>query len=90
MLVVSYTQVGYARIMGTRPQTLYGLADSPVGGGLPIDHGDVAACCKGVIEWSTSEQGLMQGCILANITLYWLTNLALSAVGSTGNSVSGS
>src|SRR5215470_12250012 len=30
-LVFSYKQVAYAKIMGTRPQTLYGIADSPVG-----------------------------------------------------------
>src|SRR5262249_17019043 len=30
-LVFSYKQVAYAKFMGTRPQTLYGIADSPVG-----------------------------------------------------------
>ena len=52
MLVVTYTQVGYARIMGTRPQTLYGLADSPVGlAAFLIDHGDGGGQpAKGVIE----------------------------------------
>src|SRR4029453_10932375 len=40
-LVLSYKQVAYAKLMGTRPQTLYGIADSPVGlAAWLLDHGD--------------------------------------------------
>src|SRR5262249_23468889 len=40
-LVFSYKQVAYAKLMGTRPQTLYGIGDSPVGlAAWLLDHGD--------------------------------------------------
>src|SRR5262249_31099829 len=40
-LVFSYKQVAYAHIMASRPQTLYGIADSPVGlAAWLLDHGD--------------------------------------------------
>src|SRR5262245_63637168 len=40
-LVFSYKQVAYAHLMATRPQTLYGIADSPVGlAAWLLDHGD--------------------------------------------------
>ena len=40
-LVATFKQVDYARIMGTRPQTLYGIADSPVGlAAWLLDHND--------------------------------------------------
>jgi pimeloyl-ACP methyl ester carboxylesterase len=40
-LITTFKQVDYARIMGSRPQTLYGIADSPVGlAAWLLDHGD--------------------------------------------------
>jgi hypothetical protein len=43
-LLTTYKQVAYATLMGTRPQTLYGIADSPVGlAAWLLDHGDGAA-----------------------------------------------
>jgi pimeloyl-ACP methyl ester carboxylesterase len=74
--------VAYAQIMATRPQTLYGLADSPVDwAAFAIDHGDgtgqpglVGKIVRG--EWPGD---LTRDDILDNITLYWLTNTAVSA-----------
>jgi len=74
--------VAYAQIMTTRPQTLYGLADSPIDlAAFMLDHGD-----------GTGQPGLvgqaMQGHpvgdltrddLLDNITLYWLTNTGVSS-----------
>jgi pimeloyl-ACP methyl ester carboxylesterase len=72
---------GYAAIMRTRPQTVgYGLTDSPVGlAGWMIDHdgrsyGQIARVFAG-----GSEGGLTRDAILDNVTLYWLTNSAVSS-----------
>ena len=74
--------VAYAQIMSTRPQTLYGFADSPVDlAAFAIDH--VAGTCQtGLIAriLEGSLQGdLTRDDILDNITLYWLTNTGISA-----------
>jgi pimeloyl-ACP methyl ester carboxylesterase len=71
--------LGYAMEMANRPQTLYGLADSPVGlAAWIIDHdirtyGLIARVFDGQIE------GLTRDDVLDNITLYWLTNTAVSS-----------
>jgi pimeloyl-ACP methyl ester carboxylesterase len=66
---------GYAIMMGTRPQTLYGLADSPVG--LAAWIYDKFA------DWTYTdghpERELTRDEMLDDITLYWLTNTAISA-----------
>jgi pimeloyl-ACP methyl ester carboxylesterase len=74
--------VAYALIMGTRPQTLYGMADSPIDlAAFAIDHGDgtgqpglIAKVLDG-----TYQSDLTRDDILDNITLYWLTNTGVSA-----------
>ena len=74
--------VAYAQIMGTRPQTLYGLADSPVDlAAFAIDHGDgtgqpglIAKIVDGELPGDLNRDD-----ILDNITLYWLTNTGVSA-----------
>jgi pimeloyl-ACP methyl ester carboxylesterase len=74
--------VAYANIMSTRPQTLYGFADSPIDwAAFALDHGDgtgqpglVARVLDG-----TYESALTRDDLLDNITLYWLTNTAVSA-----------
>jgi pimeloyl-ACP methyl ester carboxylesterase len=74
--------VAYALIMATRPQTLYGLADSPVDlAAFMLDHGDgtgqpglVAQALQGRLQSDLSRDD-----ILDNITLYWLTNTGVSA-----------
>ena len=74
--------VAYALIMGTRPQTLYGLADSPIDlAAFAIDHGDGTGQ-PGLIQQILRGQlpgELTRDDILDNITLYWLTNTGVSA-----------
>jgi pimeloyl-ACP methyl ester carboxylesterase len=76
------THVAYAQIMSTRPQTLYGLADSPVDlAAFMLDHGDGTGQ-PGLVEKAltgTLDSPLTRDDILDNITLYWLTNTGVSA-----------
>jgi pimeloyl-ACP methyl ester carboxylesterase len=84
-LALTFKEVSYARIMGTRPQTLYGLADSPVGlAAFLLDHNDgdgqpAAAVVAGLHRTSSATGELTRDEILDNITLYWLTNTGVSA-----------
>ena len=74
-----YKDVYYAFFMGTRPQTLTALADSPIGlATFMIDHDRrslelIARSFDGVAE------GLTRDDVLDNITLFWLTNTPVSA-----------
>ncbi len=74
--------VAYAQIMTTRPQTLYGLADSPADlAAFMLDHGDGTGQ-PGLVE--PALQGhpagdLTRDDLLDNITLYWLTNTGVSS-----------
>jgi pimeloyl-ACP methyl ester carboxylesterase len=80
----TFKQVAYARMMGTRPQTLYGLADSPVGlAAWLLDHNDAhgqpaAAVAAALTRLQSPEGELTRDEILDNITLYWLTNTGVS------------
>ena len=84
-LVFTFKQVGYAKLMGSRPQTLYGIADSPVGlAAWLLDHGDgggqPAAAFVIALNRTTSATGeLTRDEILDDITLYWLSNTGVSA-----------
>jgi pimeloyl-ACP methyl ester carboxylesterase len=84
-LIRTYKQVDYARMMAARPQTLYGIADSPVGlAAWLLDHNDAdgqpAAAVTSALDRTTSATGeLTRNEILDNITLYWLTNTGVSA-----------
>jgi pimeloyl-ACP methyl ester carboxylesterase len=78
----------YAQMMGTRPQTLYGLADSPIGlAAWMLDHGDgygqpAAAIMSAVLGRTINGHpagNLARDDIVDNITLCWLTNTAISA-----------
>jgi pimeloyl-ACP methyl ester carboxylesterase len=78
----------YAAMMATRPQTLYGLADSPVGlAAWILDHGDgdaqpAAAITSAVLGRTIdghSAGTVTRDDVLDDITLYWLTNTAISA-----------
>jgi pimeloyl-ACP methyl ester carboxylesterase len=74
--------VAYALIMSTRPQTLYGLADSPIDlAAFAIDHGDGSGQpgLIGQVLQGHPQGDLMRDDILDNITLYWLTNTGVSA-----------
>ena len=84
-LIRTFGQVEYARYMAARPQTLYGIADSPVGlAAWLLDHNDAdgqpAAAVVAGLERTTSRTGeLTRDEVLDNITLYWLTNTGVSA-----------
>jgi pimeloyl-ACP methyl ester carboxylesterase len=76
------THLAYAQIMSTRPQTLYGLADSPIDlAAFAIDHGDGTGQpgLVGQILQGKPAGDLTRDDILDNITLYWLTNTGVSA-----------
>jgi pimeloyl-ACP methyl ester carboxylesterase len=82
------THFAYGAMQGTRPQTLYALADSPVGlAAWLLDHGDrysqpaavmMSALLGRTIEGQPAD-GLTRDDVLDNITLYWFTNTAVSA-----------
>ena len=71
--------LGYAILMGTRPQTLTALADSPVGlAAFMIDHDDRSLELI-TRSFDGKPEGLTRDDVLDNITLFWLTNTAISA-----------
>jgi len=71
--------LGYAILMGTRPQTLMALADSPVGlAAFMIDHDDRSLELISRV-FDGQKEGLTRDDVLDNITLFWLTNTAISA-----------
>ena len=84
-LLRTFKQVDYARFMASRPQTLYGIADSPVGlAAWLLDHNDAdgqpAEAVVAALKRPTSAAGeLTRDEVLDNITLYWLTNTGVSA-----------
>jgi pimeloyl-ACP methyl ester carboxylesterase len=84
-LIRTYAQVEYARMMAARPQTLYGIADSPVGlAAWLLDHNDAdgqpAAAVTSALGRTSSTTGeLTRDEVLDNITLYWLTKTGVSA-----------
>jgi pimeloyl-ACP methyl ester carboxylesterase len=82
------TGVSYALEMGTRPQTLYGIADSPVGlAAWLIDHGDgdaqpaaaITAAARTPTGDGHPDTELTRDDVLDNITFYWLTNTGVSS-----------
>lgn len=74
-----YKQVYYAFIMGTRPQTLTGLADSPAGlAAFMLDH-DARSLELITRAFNGQREGLSRDDVLDNITLFWLTNTGVSA-----------
>jgi len=84
-------QFAYAAFMHTRPQTLYGLVDSPVGlAAWLLDHGDgngqPAAAVVSAVAGRTidghSAGDLTRDDVLDNITLYWVTSTGISAARS--------
>lgn len=71
--------LGYALEMGNRPQTLYGISDSPVGlAAWIIDH-DIWTYRQIARLFDGESQGFTRDEILDNITLYWLTNTGVSS-----------
>ena len=71
--------LGYANEMGLRPQTLYAIADSPVGlAAWMLDH-DARSYDLIVRVFDGKSEGLTREDVVENITLYWLTNTAVSS-----------
>ena len=79
-LAFFYTKgLGYANEMGLRPQTLYGIVDSPIGlAAWILDH-DASSYALIARVFDGAREGLTRDDILDNITLYWLTNTAISS-----------
>src|SRR5437660_3970582 len=71
--------LGYAQEMANRPQTLYGIGDSPVGmAAWMLDH-DARSMALMSRVFDGQREGLTRDDILDNVTLYWLTNTTISA-----------
>ena len=70
--------IGYGFQLGLRPQTMYGIADSPVGlAAYFLDH-DASSYSLIARTFAGGSEGLTRDDVLDNITLTWLTNTALS------------
>jgi pimeloyl-ACP methyl ester carboxylesterase len=70
--------IAYGYQMGLRPQTLYGIVDSPVGlAAYFLDH-DARSYDLISRVFAGEAAGLTRDDILDNITIAWLTNTALS------------
>ncbi len=71
--------LGYAQEMALRPQTLYAIADSPVGlAAWMLDH-DARSYELIARVFDGKPEGLTRDDVLDNVTLYWLTNTAVSS-----------
>ena len=71
--------LGYAEEMANRPETLYGIADSPVGlAAWILDH-DSASYALIARVFDGQTEGLTRDDILENVSLYWFTNTAVSS-----------
>jgi hypothetical protein len=71
--------LGYAIEMNNRPQTLYGLVDSPIGlAAWMLDH-DARSEEMIARVFEGKPEGLSRDDVLDNVTLYWLTNTAISS-----------
>ena len=71
--------LAYAQEMSNRPQTLYGIEDSPIGlAAWMLDH-DIRSYELIARVFDGQPEGLTRDDILDNITLYWLTNTAVSS-----------
>lgn len=78
-LVFFFKHVYYARLMGTRPQTLTGLADSPIGlATYMLDH-DARSLELIARSFDGQNEGISPDDVLDNVTLFWLTNTGVSA-----------
>jgi pimeloyl-ACP methyl ester carboxylesterase len=77
--VVYAKGIGYAFQLGLRPQTVYGIADSPVGlAAYLLDH-DALSYELIARAFAGQPGGLTRDDVLDNITLFWLTNTAISS-----------
>ena len=71
--------LGYAQEMAGRPQTLYGIEDSPIGlAAWMLDH-DAASQAMIARVFNGQTEGLSRDDVLNNVTLYWVTNTGISS-----------
>jgi pimeloyl-ACP methyl ester carboxylesterase len=71
--------LGYANEMANRPQTLYALADSPIGlAAWMLDH-DATSMAMMSRVFDGKPEGLTRDDVLDNVTFYWFTNTAVSS-----------
>src|SRR5262245_8588312 len=71
--------LGYATEMANRPQTIYGIGDSPIGmAAWMLDH-DASSLALITRVFEGQAEGLTRDDVLDNVTLYWLTNTTISA-----------
>jgi pimeloyl-ACP methyl ester carboxylesterase len=73
------TGTGYAIEMGTQPQTIYGVADSPAGLASWMINHDVWSYQLIADAFAGKPGGLSRDDVLDNVTLYWLTNTGVSS-----------
>jgi len=77
--VVYQKGIAYAYQMGLRPQTLYGIADSPVGlAAYFLDHDARSYALISRVFVDGASEGLTRDDVLDNITVAWLTNTFIS------------
>jgi pimeloyl-ACP methyl ester carboxylesterase len=77
--VVYAKGIGYGFQMGLRPQTLYGIADSPVGlAAYFLDH-DARSLALIARVFDGESEGLTRDDVLDNVTIAWLTTTGVSA-----------
>src|SRR5207302_4747141 len=78
-LLFFYEHVYYAFEMGTRPQTLVGLSDSPMGlATFLLDH-DARSLEMIARSFDGQKEGMSPDDVLDNVTLFWLTNTGVSS-----------
>jgi pimeloyl-ACP methyl ester carboxylesterase len=71
--------LGYAIEMSNRPQTIYGIGDSPIGmAAWMLDH-DAQSMALMTRVFDGQREGLTRDDVLDNVTLYWLTNTTIPA-----------
>ena len=79
MVFVFQKGIGYAFQLGLRPQSMYGIADSPVGlAGYMLDH-DARSYALIAGAFAGKPSGITRDDFLDNITLTWLTNTGISS-----------
>jgi pimeloyl-ACP methyl ester carboxylesterase len=78
-LVISYKNSAYALYMGWHPQTMIGIADSPIAlAALLIDH-DLESLKLITRSFNGDKEGLTRDDVLDNISYFWFTNSGISA-----------
>ncbi|MGP4085819.1 hypothetical protein [Streptomyces sp. KR55] len=78
-LLFFYKHIGYAQMMGDRPQSMTGLVDSPVGLAAFTLDDDAASLELSCRVFDGRSEGLTRDDILDNITHFWLTKTGVSA-----------